>query len=223
MALSGAVATLLFLTSATVGVVAAETHRKRWLWGAKPLTTALLFAVIGPGGAAGAGGGGGGFAALVAGGVALSLVGDTALLFESERSFLVGLVAFLGAHVLYAVGFFGKARGSIGVLVYALVVLLGTGALLRRLWRGAGKMRGPVAVYGATIATMAIMAFATMGGGGLSPAASRLAAGGALLFVVSDSCLALSRFSRPIPHSAVLTLGVYWLGQLGIAWAARLG
>jgi uncharacterized membrane protein YhhN len=217
MALSGAVATLLFLTSGSVGVVAAETHRRRWLWWAKPLTTALLFAVIGPGG------GGGRFAALVSGGVALSLVGDTALLFESERSFLVGLIAFLGAHVLYAVGFFGKARGSMGVFLYALVMLLATGALLRRLWRGAGGMRGPVVVYGAAIATMAITAFATMGGGGLSPAASRLAAAGALLFVISDSCLALSRFSRPIPHSAVLTLGVYWLGQLGIAWAARLG
>jgi hypothetical protein len=32
--------------------------------------------------------------------------------------------------------------------------------------------------------------------------------------------LALNRFRRPIPHVAFLALGVYWLGQLGIAIAA---
>ena len=146
----------------------------------------------------------------------------TALLFETERSFMFGLVAFLGAHGLYTVAFLSKARGGTAVGLYAAAMGVVTLVLLGRLWRGAGSLRIPVVIYGATIATMVVSAFATIGVGGLGPAASRLAAIGALLFFVSDACLALCRFSKPIRHSAVLTLGVYWLGQLGIAWAARL-
>jgi hypothetical protein len=35
--------------------------------------------------------------------------------------------------------------------------------------------------------------------------------------------LSLDRFWKPIPHGALLTMGVYWLGQLGIAWSAAPG
>ena len=49
----------------------------------------------------------------------------------------------------------------------------------------------------------------------------RVPAGGAVLFYVSDASLALNKFRRPFPHAAWLTLGVYWLGQIGIALAAR--
>jgi uncharacterized membrane protein YhhN len=215
---SGLLATALFLASAVVGVVAAERGWRRCLWWAKPITTMLLFAILGP--AIGRGG----FAGWIAAGVALSVVGDTALLFETERSFMFGLVAFLGAHGLYTIAFLtmSKAGGGAAVGLYAAVMCVVTVILLGRVWRGAGSLRIPVVIYAAAIATMAVSAFATIGGGRLGPAASRLAAGGALLFFVSDGCLALSRFSKPIRHSALLTLGVYWLGQLGIAWAARL-
>jgi uncharacterized membrane protein YhhN len=43
---------------------------------------------------------------------------------------------------------------------------------------------------------------------------------GAVLFYISDSTLALNRFRRPIPHIAFFAIGIYWLGQLGIAIAA---
>ena len=47
------------------------------------------------------------------------------------------------------------------------------------------------------------------------------AAAGSLLFYASDTSLALNRFRRGIPHAPFLTLGLYWLGQIGIAIAAR--
>jgi uncharacterized membrane protein YhhN len=65
---------------------------------------------------------------------------------------------------------------------------------------------------------MVIAAFATLGGP--LPTAP-LAAGGAILFYASDASLALNKFRRPIPHAAFLTLGLYWIGQIGIALAAR--
>jgi hypothetical protein len=33
----------------------------------------------------------------------------------------------------------------------------------------------------------------------------------------------LHRFRRPIPHVAIATMGIYWLGQIGISLAARFG
>jgi hypothetical protein len=65
---------------------------------------------------------------------------------------------------------------------------------------------------------MVVTASATLGGPLPLAAAAAL---GAPIFYVSDSSLALDKFRRPIPHAALLTLGVYWLGQLGIAIAAR--
>jgi alkenylglycerophosphocholine/alkenylglycerophosphoethanolamine hydrolase len=204
----------LFFASGAVGVFAAETGRSRLLCVAKPVTTMLLLGVIGvphtP------------FAGCIAAGVLFSLVGDVALLFTTNGAFMVGLASFLVAHILYTVAFISRARLTGSVLLYAAAIGLVTLLLLRRLWAGAGGMRAPVAIYGAAIATMAASAHATTAGGTLAPVAGRLAAAGALLFFISDSTLALAKFSRPIRHAALVTLGVYWLGQLGIALAARL-
>ena len=71
--------------------------------------------------------------------------------------------------------------------------------------------------YAVVISAMVVSASATVGGPlPLAPCA----AVGAVLFYSSDSSLALNRFRRPIPHIAFLAIGVYWLGQLGIAIAA---
>jgi hypothetical protein len=46
---------------------------------------------------------------------------------------------------------------------------------------------------------------------------------GALLFYTADMSLAIDHFLVHIPHSSLLTSGVYWVGQAGIATAARAG
>ena len=71
--------------------------------------------------------------------------------------------------------------------------------------------------YAAVISAMVITASATVGGPLLM---APYAAVGAVLFYVSDSSLALNRFRRPVPHIALYAMGIYWLGQLGIAIAA---
>jgi alkenylglycerophosphocholine hydrolase len=187
-------------------------HERRITWLAvvfKPLTTLLLFAVIGWPTTT--------FAWFVTGGVALSVIGDVALLSESNRAFMVGLAAFLLGHVAYVIAFLGVAVWSPHVAVVAVIVLASTLLLLRAIWKGAAGMRGPTIAYAAVISTMVISAWGTVGG----PLASApFAAVGAVLFYISDSSLALNRFRRPIPHVTFLALGVYWIGQLGIAIAA---
>jgi uncharacterized membrane protein YhhN len=203
-----AVLVAMWVTS-TLAILGAE-KRIRWLEVVfKPLTTLLLFAVVGRPETT--------FARLVTAGIALSVVGDVALLWDSDRAFMVGLGAFLLAHAAYVIAFLGAAEWSSLVVLVAVVISVSSMLLLRATWNGAAGMHGPTIAYGVVITTMVVSAWATIGGRlPLAP----FAAVGAVLFYVSDSSLALNKFRRPIPHVALLAFGVYWLGQLGIAIAA---
>jgi len=64
------------------------------------------------------------FALWVLAGLLLSLGGDVALMFTSSKAFLVGLVLFLLAHVVYAVGFTLFNGFHPGDLAVGLVLLI---------------------------------------------------------------------------------------------------
>ena len=76
-------------------------------------------------------------------GIALSVVGDVALLGTGERAFLVGLAAFLLAHVAYVVAFAGVAVWSPHVAVVAVVAVAVTTLVLRAIAPGTARLRGP--------------------------------------------------------------------------------
>jgi uncharacterized membrane protein YhhN len=192
-----------------LAIVGAE-KKVRWLEIVfKPLTTLLFFAVIGWPRS--------NFAVWVSVGIALSVVGDVALLSESNTAFLVGLAAFLLGHIAYIVAFVGVAVWSPHVAIVAVLVTLSSIVLVRATWKGAVGMHAATIGYAVVISAMVISAWATVGGKlPLAPAAAI----GAVLFYSSDSTLAINRFRRPVPHIAFFAIGVYWLGQLGIAIAA---
>ncbi|HET6148266.1 MAG TPA: lysoplasmalogenase [Polyangia bacterium] len=179
-------------------------------WVFKPLATVLLVAVVGWPQTS--------FARLTIAGILLSLIGDVALLSESDTAFQVGLVAFLAAHVVYIVANLKVAVWSPALWGVAAVVLLASVILLRLVRPPHIVLRIATIVYGVAISAMVISAWATIGG----PLRwAPLAAAGSVLFYVSDAALAINRFYRPIPHVAYLAIGVYWLGQIGIALAAH--
>ena len=198
----------LWVTS-TLAILGAE-KRVRWLEMVfKPVTTLLFFAVIGRPESS--------FARWVTAGIALSVVGDVALLWNSDRAFIAGLVAFLLAHVAYVIAFLGVARWSPHVAAVAAVMVVSSTLIMRAIWKGAAAMHAATIAYATVITTMVVSAAATVGGPYLM---APYAAVGAVLFYISDASLALNRFRRPIPHIAFWAMGVYWLGQLGIAIAA---
>jgi alkenylglycerophosphocholine/alkenylglycerophosphoethanolamine hydrolase len=176
----------------------------------KPLATLLLLVIVGWPETS--------FARLVDVGILLSLVGDVALLSDSDRAFAIGLVGFLAAHVVYIIANLGVAVWSPLPVVVAVVVLAASTVLLRYARPSVTALRIATIVYGTAISTMVVTAWATLGG---RLAWAPFAATGSVLFYISDSSLALDRFHRKIPHVAYLALGVYWLGQIGIALAAR--
>jgi len=200
------------LVVAAIAVLSAE-RRLSWLHvPSKPLTTALLLLIVGWPATR--------LAWWIDAGIALSVVGDIALLSASEGAFLVGLAAFLLAHVAYVVAFAGVAVWSPHVAVVAVATVTVTVFVLRAIAPGTARLRAPTIAYGVVITAMVVAASATLGGP--LPGAP-LAAAGATFFYASDASLALNRFRRPIPHAAFYTLGLYWIGQIGIAMAARGG
>jgi uncharacterized membrane protein YhhN len=203
---------IAFAVSAALALAGEELRRPALVAVFKPLTTALLFAVLGWPGTP--------FARAIAAGIALSLVGDVVLMSRRPGAFLAGLGTFLLAHAAYIFAFVshGTAAWSPGVAGMAVVAAVVTACLLRAVWNGAAGMRGPALAYGIVITAMVVCAWATLGGPLVQ---APLAAAGAILFYASDACLALNRFRRPIPHAPFLTVGLYWAGQLGIALAAR--
>jgi len=204
-----------FAVSAATGVVASLTQRRRLFAVFKPLTTALLFVVVGVPQS--------GFARLIDLGIAFSLAGDVALMLPARNAFLLGLAIFLGAHIAYISAFVGVAGLEVlsaPAAVAAMVTSLVTGLLLRKLWSGAAGIRAPLVIYGCALGAMVVTAVAAVAAsdGALPPAVAL----GAAMFYVGDASLAVDKFDKPIKYAPLLTLGVYWLGQLGIALGARV-
>ena len=198
------------LVAGAIAIAGIERGVPRLAWVFKPLATLLLLAVVGWPHTS--------FARLTIAGILLSLIGDIALLSESDTPFQVGLVAFLAAHVVYIVANLKVAVWWSGLWGVAAVVLLASVILLRLVRPPHIVLRIATIVYGVAISAMVISAWATIGG----PLRwAPLAAVGSVLFYVSDASLAINRFYRPIPHVAYLAIGVYWLGQIGIALAAH--
>ena len=153
-------------------------------------------------------------------GLVLSLIGDVALLWP-RQGFLPGLVAFLLAHLSYAMAFTRDTRLAAVPAAFALYALV-AGGLLVVLWPGLPEaLQLPVLAYVACLATMAAQAGARWWSrrGAADARLRRRAALGAALFVCSDALLAVDRFRAPLPAAAFWILGTYWLAQWCIASA----
>jgi len=204
----------LVVVFGTLAVIGAETKR-RWLLGfAKPIATAALLLIVGrtPTGLV---------ERLVALGILFSILGDSLLLAPGDRAFFAGTLAFLTAHVLYAAAFWSLRAPERPVPPVALVVLVVSALLVVNLWRPAGALRPAVVIYACAITLMVGTALGTLGGP-MPHVAAQCAAVGAVLFYISDATLAWDKFRRPIKHAPIVTMGVYWVGQIGIVLAARI-
>jgi uncharacterized membrane protein YhhN len=147
-----------------------------------------------------------------------SWVGDVLLMFQQERSlfFLLGLSAFLIAHLFYIIFFHRirareKVKGNLWLLLIVAVYYI---ALISLLSSSLGEMKLPVRVYGIVISFMFLLAMHTLFI--QNKTAGRWMIVGALLFILSDSALALNKFYRPFEAAGVVVMLTYGLGQLFI-------
>lgn len=179
----------------------------------KPLTTALILGVV--------------FAlpdavsslyrVLIAVGILFSLAGDIFLLLPNNW-FLWGLVSFLIAHLFFIVGYVERTSIHMHWHLLAPFAFYGV-ALLYLLWPHVANLRLPVLIYALVLLTMGWQA--TELWWEMRDLAALLAMVGAILFVVSDSILALDKFRSPIPHRDALIMSTYYGALLLIAWSVN--
>jgi len=131
---------------------------------------------------------------------------------DQEALFLFGLTSFLIAHLVY-IALFRKYRAlgwrKLGPLrVFGvLVIVAALGTVLGVLRPSLGAMLIPVIVYSLVLCGMGISAM-------LADLGTPLAGFGALLFLASDTMLAISKFRGPFPGHSQLIWITYYSAQV---------
>jgi uncharacterized membrane protein YhhN len=151
-----------------------------------------------------------------------SWIGDSLLMFVSSDKafFLAGLAAFLVAHVFYifffnAVRIQEKVKGKIFLLLLVFIYYAGLMSILTP-WLGSMKL--PVRVYGVVICFMLMLAMHMFFIKNKSAGWKMFC--GALLFVLSDSVLAVNKFYSPFTEADIIIMLTYGLAQLLIVQGA---
>jgi len=153
------------------------------------------------------------YAFAIIAGLVCSMAGDIFLMLPSDQ-FILGLVSFLIAHLFYisAFTYHSKITRSpwplIPFVIYGILIFVILSPYL-------GAMKFPVAAYIVVILVMGWRAWERW-----SQAAEKtalLAFFGAVLFIISDSILALNRFREPFAVARALNLSTYFAAQWLIA------
>ena len=145
--------------------------------------------------------------------LALSTAGDV-LLDLDARLFAFGLGAFLLAHLTYICLFARNRTPGIRLrpphLAAVLPILVYSATLSVWIVPSAGELAVPVVLYICALTAMVSTAI-------LARFPQRWVAVGAILFLISDSLLAIHKFKTPVPLHGYLVWTTYYLGQCGIA------
>ncbi|MCB0667922.1 MAG: lysoplasmalogenase [Saprospiraceae bacterium] len=149
--------------------------------------------------------------------LSFSLLGDTLLMFAADQFslFLGGLVAFLITHLIYIAIFLRNVRFSdfmTAVWIPSLILLIAfAGLMLSILLPVLGELALPVILYMIVIISMAFFAINRIKQ--VSRRSYIFVVIGALLFVASDSILALNKFHSEINHSGFYVMLTYSFAQ----------
>ena len=149
-----------------------------------------------------------------------SWIGDITLQLTQfqESFFLIGVGCFLIAQLIYMVTFF-TTPGENSVFfrkIYLVVpvVLYGMG-ILWLLYDGLGDMKLPVTIYTMVIMTMLLAAINREKK--VNKQSFLLVLAGAIIFVVSDSILAINKFAQPFELGRIASMTSYITAQYLIA------
>ena len=149
----------------------------------------------------------------IIGALVFSTMGDILLIFEGRPFFILGLLSFLLAHVLYVLIFrswLGTLKLDFYTVVCSLFILSYYFFFMKFLWSHLGAMRIPVLAYAFVISGMLWMALQLLRG----PSSFRWhIVLGALFFVVSDSLLSIQLFYSSFELAHFYVMLTYLLAQ----------
>lgn len=161
------------------------------------------------------------FSKPVMGAIIFSWAGDVALMFQSqdEMFFMLGLASFLIAHICYVLAYkqhrgTNKGSGLLGIQKFRFafpIVLVGTG-LITILFPHLGAMKIPVTIYSLVITIMVLQALFRFGY--TNAQSFWFVFVGAILFMFSDSMIAINKFLVSFDSASFLIMFSYMLAQL---------
>lgn len=137
-----------------------------------------------------------------------SLLGDILLMLPSENLFLFGLGSFLVTHLFYIAVFRKKATFKPFLTVAFLISVIGFFLLILNN-KIPEALTLPVLIYMFVITVMGITA-SSINGNKIAVYSLSI---GAILFIISDSLIAVNKFTTPIPYSTLLIMSTYGIGQ----------
>lgn len=146
---------------------------------------------------------------LLAAAFLFSSAGDLFLALKGDaRNFPRGLAAFLVSHLFYIAVMIplASAPDTLALKAASLAVGLGAIALYFTLAPSLGKLKLPVGAYLVAILVMALSALAI-------PEGAPFLGLGAVLFVISDSVIAIDKFRGGVPFRGPIVWVTYYVGQ----------
>ena len=143
---------------------------------------------------------------LLGSGLVLSAIGD--VLLALDGLFVPGLVAFLFAQITYTVLFLTQCRWQPLRLPWAALIAAYALVCTLLIVPEAGDMTVPIVAYMIAISLMAMAA------GFRNDHQFLWVAMGALIFMVSDTLIAVNQFVAPFAYSGVAVMTTYYVAQL---------
>ncbi len=148
-----------------------------------------------------------------------SWIGDILLMFQEAKPvfFVFGLGAFLLAHIFFIVVYkkatatSGKINGITNTIIRTLIISGYTLFLIAVVYDNLGEMKIPVILYAVVISVMVWSAFSRRGK--TSAGSFSYVAAGSVIFVLSDSLIALNKFWQPLPEAGLIIMATYILAQ----------
>lgn len=145
-----------------------------------------------------------------------SWLGDLLLMFQQKHElfFIAGLLSFLMAHIAYIIAFSKSIKSyqvSNKMMLIMGVIFLYELLFLYFLYPGLNELLVPVSLYATVICTMLI--FALLRFQQVSTFSFAITFLGALLFVLSDSIIAVNKFLLPFALAYPAIIALYATGQ----------
>ncbi len=139
-------------------------------------------------------------------GLLFSMIGDI-LLEVSNQLFIMGLISFLIAHINYITAFVGRSK-KLNLLPALILLMLGS-LLFLLLLPKLHTLMPAVLIYLIVILIMAWRAIAQANFDNYA----KYAALGAIIFIISDSLIAIDKFYAPLSHIRWIIMPTYWTAQ----------
>jgi uncharacterized membrane protein YhhN len=152
--------------------------------------------------------------------IVFSGAGDVLLMFQESDQifFMLGLAAFLTAHVFYIFAYkqhqyveADEALQGLRKVRFAFPIVFAGIGLVSILYPKLGDLTLPVIVYASVITIMALTALFRFGR--TSSTSFAYVFGGAIVFMMSDSLLAINKFLEPLPLESFWIMLTYISAQ----------